>query len=194
MRKSLLIQTTILSLIIIIIFFSYRFFLYERQNKEEKFLSKIDKNIIEKKDTNKIEDLNYSSTDKNGNIYEIFVKTGILDKEDINILYLKKVKAIIKIKNSGIINLYSDFAKYNKSNLNTHFYNNVSLKFKDNNITSNNIYLNYIEKNIKITDNINYYDKDNKMTADVIEYDMLTKISKVYMLDQTKKIKGLIKK
>ena len=193
MRKSLLIQTTILSLIIIIIFFSYRFFLYERQNKEEKFLGKIDKNIIEKKDANKIEDLNYSSTDKNGNIYEIFAKTGILDKEDINILYLKKVKAIIKIKNSGTINLYSDFAKYNKSNLNTHFYENVKMKFKDHNLASSNVYLNYIKKKIKIANNINYYDKDNKMTADIIEYDLLTKISKVYMLDQNKKVKVLIK-
>ena len=193
MRKSLLIQTTILSLIIIIIFFSYRFFLYERQNKEEKFLGKIDKNIIEKKDANKIEDLNYSSTDNNGNIYEIFSKTGILDKEDINILYLKKVKAVIKIKNSGTINLYSDFAKYNKSNLNTHFYENVKIKFKDHNLTSGNVYLNYIKKKIKISDNINYNEKDNKMTADVIEYDLLTKISKVYMIDQTKKIKGFIK-
>ena len=193
MRKSLLIQTAILLLITIIIFFSYRFFLYEEQNKKEKVLSKINENIIEKKDANKIEDLNYSSTDNNGNIYEIFSKTGILDKEDINILYLKKVKAIIEIKNSGVINLASDFAKYNKSNLNTHFYENVKLKFKDHNLTSGNVYLNYIKKKIKIANNINYYDKDNKMTADIIEYDLLTKISKVYMLDKTKKIKGLIK-
>jgi len=193
MRKSLLIQTAILSLIIIIIFFSYKFFLYEEQNKAEKSLSKINKNIIEKTDTDKIEDLNYSSTDENGNIYEIFSKTGIIDKEDINILYLKEVKAVIKIKNSGVINLYSDFAKYNKSSLNTHFYQNVKLKFKDHNLNSGNVYLNYITKKIKIADNINYYDKGNKMTADIIEYDLATKISKVYMLDKTKTIKGLIK-
>ena len=193
MRKSLLIQTAILSLIIIIIFFSYKFFLYEEQNKVEKSLSKINKNIIEKTDTDKIEDLNYSSTDENGNIYEIFSKTGIIDKEDINILYLKEVKAVIKIKNSGVINLYSDFAKYNKSSLDTHFYQNVKLKFKDHNLNSGNVYLNYITKKIKIADNINYYDKGNKMTADIIEYDLVTKISKVYMLDKTKTIKGLIK-
>jgi len=193
MRKSLLIQITIFSLIIIIVFFSYRFFLYEEQNIDGKVLSKIDKNIIEKTDTNKIEDLNYSSSDDNGNIYEIFSKTGIVDKDNINILYLKEVKAIIKIKNSGVINLSSDFAKYHKSNLNTHFYENVKLKFKDHNLTSKNVYLNYIKKKIKISDNIKYYDKDNKMTADIIEYDLLTNISNVYMLDKTKKIKGLIK-
>ena len=193
MRKSLLIQTTILSLIIIIVFFSYRLFLNEEQNKEEKVLAKINGNIIEKKEANLIEDLNYSSTDENGNIYEIFSETGIIDKENINILYLIKVKAIIGIKNSGVINLSSDFAKYNKSNLNTHFYENVKLKFKDNNLTSGNVYLNYIKKKIKISDNINYYDKDNLMTADIIEYDLLTKISNVYMIDKNKKIKGLIK-
>ena len=193
MRKPLLIQTAILSLIIIIIFFSYKFFLYEKQNKEEKVSAKIGKNIIEKKDANKIEDLNYSSTDENGNIYEIFSKTGIIDKEDVNILYLKKVKAIIKIKNSGTINLYSDFAKYNKSNLNTHFYENVKIKFKDHHLTSGNVYLNYIKKKIKIADNINYNEKDNKMTADVIEFDLITKTSKIYMLNQTNKITGLIK-
>ena len=194
MRKSLLIQITILSLIIIIVFFSYRFFLYEEQNKKEKVLAKIDENVIEKKDANIIEDLNYSSTDENGNIYEIFSETGVVDKKDINILYLKKVKAIIEIKNSGVINLSSDFAKYNKSNLNTHFYENVKLNFQDHNLTSGNVYLNYIKKKIKISDNINYYEKNNKMTADIIEYDLLTKISNVYMLDKTKKIKGLIKK
>ena len=32
------------------------------------------------------------------------------------------------------------------------------------------------------------------MTADVIEFDLLTKISRIYMLDKNKKIKGLIKK
>ena len=193
MNKPLLIQTGILSLIIIIIFFSYRFFLYEEKKKEENLLNKIDENIIKKKDTNIIQDLNYNSTDENGNIYKIFSETGIIDKEDINILYLKKVRAIIKIKNSGVVNLYSDFAKYNKSNLNTHFYENVELKFKNYNLTSSNVYLNYIKKKIKISDNINYYDKGNKMTADVIEYDLLAKTSKIYMLDQNNKIKGLVK-
>jgi len=193
MRKSLLIQTTILSLIIIIIFFSYRFFLYEKKNNEENLLTKTEKNSVKKKDANLIEDLNYNAADDNGNIYEIFSKIGVIDKVDPNILYLEKVKAIIKIKDSGIVNVYSDFAKYNKINLNTHFHENVSLKFKDHNITSNNLYLNYIKKEIKIADNINYYDKNNKMTADAIDFNLLTKTSKVYMLDETNKIKGLIK-
>ena len=193
MHKSFLIQTTILSLIIIIIFFSYKFLLYEKKNNSENLLTETGNNSFEIEDTNRIEDLNYSSSDNNGNTYEIFSKTGIIDKDSIDVLILKKVKAVINIKNSGNVYVYSDFAKYNKSNLNTHFYENVELKFKNHNLTSGNVYLNYIKKKIKISDNINYYDKDNKMTADVIEYDLLTKMSKIYMLDQNNKIKGLVK-
>ena len=192
MRTSLLIQTTILLIVIVIIFASYKFFFYENQTKEVKILTKTEKNDI-KKDDNLIEDLNYNSSDENGNVYEINSESGVIDEKDINILYLKNVKAVIKIKNSGVVNVYSDFAKYNKSNLNTHFYENVSLNFKDHNIASNNIYLNYLEKKIKITNNISYYDKNNKMTADVIEFDLLTKMSKIYMLDKANKIKGIIK-
>ena len=192
MRTSLLIQTTILLIVIIIIFASYKFFFYENQTKEVKILTKTEKNDIKKED-NLIEDLNYNSSDENGNVYEINSESGVIDEKDINILYLKNVKAVIKIKNSGVVNVYSDFAKYNKSNLNTHFYENVSLKFRDHNIASNNIYLNYLEKKIKITNNISYYDKNNKMTADVIEFDLLTKVSKIYMMDKANKIKGLIK-
>ena len=192
MRTSLLIQTTILLIVIIIIFASYKFFFYENQTKEVNILTRTEKNDIKKED-NLIEDLNYNSSDENGNVYEINSESGVIDEKDINILYLKNVKAVIKIKNSGVVNVYSDFAKYNKSNLNTHFYENVSLKFRDHNIASNNIYLNYLEKKIKITNNISYYDKNNKMTADVIEFDLLTKMSKIYMMDKADKIKGLIK-
>ena len=192
MRTSLLIQTTILLIVIIIIFASYKFFFYENQTKEVSILTKTEKNDIKKED-NLIEDLNYNSSDENGNVYEINSESGVIDEKDINILYLKNVKAVIKIKNSGVVNVYSDFAKYNKSNLNTHFYENVSLQFRDHNIASNNIYLNYLEKKIKITNNISYYDKNNKMTADVIEFDLLTKMSKIYMMDKANKIKGLIK-
>ena len=192
MRTSLLIQTTILLLVIMIVFVSYKFFFYENQTKEVNILSRTEKNDIKKED-NLIEDLNYNSSDENGNIYEINSKSGVIDEKDINILYLKNVKAVIKIKNSGVVNVYSDFAKYDKSNLNTHFYENVSLKFRDHNIASNNIYLNYLEKKIKITNNISYYDKNNKMTADVLEFDLLTTVSKIYMMDKANKIKGLIK-
>jgi hypothetical protein len=89
MRTSLLIQTTILLIVIVIIFASYKFFFYENQTKEVKILTKTEKNDI-KKDDNLIEDLNYNSSDENGNVYEINSESGVIDEKDINILYLKE--------------------------------------------------------------------------------------------------------
>jgi lipopolysaccharide assembly outer membrane protein LptD (OstA) len=167
--------------------------LYEEKNNPGNLLTETDNNSLKTEDSNRIEELNYSSNDNHGNIYEIFSETGVIDKDNIDLLILKKVKAVINIKNSGIVYVYSDFAKYNKSNLNTHFYENVILEFNEHNISSNNIYLNYVQKEFKISDNINYHDKNNKMTADVIEFNLLTKVSKIYMLDKNDKIKVLIK-
>ena len=49
MRTSLLIQTTILLLVIMIVFVSYKFFFYENQTKEVNILTKTEKNDIKKK-------------------------------------------------------------------------------------------------------------------------------------------------
>jgi len=78
MKKTLLIQLGILTLIIIIAFFTYNYL-----NKEKKAVEKIDKKTkIKGNKSNKIEDLKYKSSDKNGNIYEILSKSGTIDDKN----------------------------------------------------------------------------------------------------------------
>ena len=197
MSKSRIIQILIFKLIIIIIFFSYNYLL--DVNKKNNFLSS-NKKLENKKVTidkdselEFIEELNYISTDEKGNIYEIFSKSGKINEEDQDILLLEKVYAKISIKNSGKIYIYSDNAKYNKSNLNTHFFNNVSLDYEDHNIKSDNIYLDYITKEVKIAKNVRYADSYNQINADAIDMDLVTKFSKIYMIDKKKKITATIK-
>jgi len=197
MSKSRIIQILIFILIIIIIFFSYNYLL--DVNKKNNFLSS-NKKLENKKVTidkdselEFIEELNYISTDEKGNIYEIFSKSGKINEEDQDILLLEKVYAKISIKNSGKIYIYSDNAKYNKSNLNTHFFNNVSLDYEDHNIKSDNIYLDYITKEVKIAKNVRYADSYNQINADAIDMDLVTKFSKIYMIDKKKKITATIK-
>jgi len=189
MKKTLLIQLGILTLIIIIAFFTYNYL-----NKEKKAVEKIDKKTkIKGNKSNKIEDLKYKSSDKNGNIYEILSKSGTIDDKNQNLLILENVNAKIIIKKFDTIYIYADYAKYNKINLNTHFYKNLNLKYIDHNIESDDIFLDYIKKEVKIANNVNYFDKNNRLNADIIELDLITKISKIYMIDEGKKIKALIK-
>ena len=76
-----------------------------------------------------IEDLKYSSTDKDGNEYKIEAKRGNIDKNDPDILYLENVDALISLNNSEFISISSKFAKYNTKSYDTLFNNSVSVDY-----------------------------------------------------------------
>ena len=73
--------------------------------------------------------------------------------------------------------------------MNTFFYDNVKLVHEDNIILSNKIFLNYLDKKVKITENVIYTGNKNKLFADAVDVDLITKISKIYMIEDEKKVK-----
>ena len=50
--------------------------------------------------SNLLSELNFSSEDKNGNIYTLIAQEGEIDFENNNIIFLKKIKATVKLNNS----------------------------------------------------------------------------------------------
>ena len=54
---------------------------------------------------------------------------------------------------------------------------------------SDKIFLNYLDKKVKITENVIYTGNKNKLSADVVDIDLITKISKIYMVEDKKKVK-----
>ena len=145
---------------------------------------KIEKNIISK--------LTYKSLDDNGNVYEIKSDSGFIQKNDNNTLLLKKVEAKILIYNYGTVYIFSDNALYNKVSLDTHFYENVNLKYHNHDIKSDDLYLEYSEKKVKISNNVHYESQNSKLIADEITMNLLTKVSKIYMTNKKKKVKAII--
>tara|TARA_B100000902_G_scaffold379821_1_gene414538 strand:+ start:149 stop:685 length:537 start_codon:yes stop_codon:yes gene_type:complete len=175
------------------IFTYFSFFHKKNQNSVS---STNDKSITSQNFDNetgsKIDDIYYISKDENGNSYEIVSEFGELDQKNSDVIKLKSVTATINIENSGKILVSSKNALYNRVNLNTYFYGDVSLKHDDHRITSDNMDMDYVNKDIKISGNVVYLHDDNSMNADIVEIDMLTKVSKIYMKDKTEKIKALI--
>ena len=51
-------------------------------------------------------------------------------------------------------------------------------------------FLNFFDKQTLVKNNIYYTDQQNKLFADIIEIDLMTKISKVYMLEKQKNTSG----
>ena len=60
-------------------------------------------------------------------------------------------------------------------------------------IDSDELFMNYIDKNINIKNNVRYKGLNNKLYADIVEIDLVTKFSKIYMLDKQKKVKVELK-
>ena len=182
MSTKSLIQSVIILVIITIVYFIYTFFL----NKDQEIInvSKIDTNI-----DNKILDLKYNAIDEEGNSYIIESKSGKVSEKDKSILILKEVIGIIRVKNTENIMIVSDFAEYNKTTFNTYFYDNVKLTYDGHLINSDTLFMNYVDKNINIKNNVFYQGDNNKLLADMVEIDLVTKLSKIYMLDKEKRVK-----
>ena len=188
MSSKSLIQSGIVLIISLIFLVTYLLFF----NKNED-LVKIKEAEIDKKVDNKILDLKYNAIDEDGNSYVIESAAGKVSEKEKNLLILEKVTGVIKIKNSEDIIILSDFANYNKTTLDTYFYDNVRLTYDGHSIDSNELFMNYIDKNINIKDNVRYKGLNNKLYADIVEIDLVTKFSKIYMLDNQKKVKVELK-
>ena len=157
------------------------------------FLNKIE--IIEDKKkqfktkSNLIENIKYTSVDKEGNGYIITSKTGELDYNQPELILMKNVIATINLNNSVPIIISADNAIYNNINYDTNFYENVVVTYNDHFISSDNLDL-IFEKNLAtISNNIIYKNLNTKLQADKVEIDLITKNSKIFMNDKTKKIK-----
>ena len=205
MPKSIIYQIIIFILILLIMAVTYySFFSKKKFDKESKMDEKnLNNQIVEGQSGSRIEKIFYISEDENGNSYKITSDYGEFDfksnlkidefnQKGSDIIKLENVVAVIDLKKSGIINISSKNALYNRVNLNTYFYEDVNLNFNEHHVKSYDLNMNYVGKNIKITGNVNYLNNNNFFNADIIEMDMLTKSSRIYMKKKTDKIKALV--
>ena len=145
--------------------------------------------------SNIIEKVRYSSNDPDGNEYIILADEGEIDIKDSQIIFLKNVKAIIKLKNSDDIKISSDFGKYDANTLDTIFTENVLIIYLDNKINSEYLDFSLGRNSMIISKNVIYTNEDNDsniLKTDVVEIDIRTKDTKFYMYDKDKKV-SLIK-
>ena len=197
MKKAQMLQISILVLILIISYFTYNYLNYKRAYEVTKTENEINSSKkveeVELKNSNVIEELSYKSLDDSGNIYEINSVSGTIFEENENILLLKKVSAKILIIGHGTVYISSNEAKYDRVNLDTHFFGDSSLVYHDHNVASDDIFLKYTEKEVEISNNVKYIFKNNNLAADIMNFDLIKKVSKIYMTNKKDKVKVKIK-
>ena len=135
-----------------------------------------------------IEDLKYQSIDKRGNKYEIEAKKGNIDKNNPDVIYLEKVKAVIFLKNSENILIESNYAKYNAKSFDTLFNNSVSVDYGEHFLKSEFLDLSFENNLVSVYDNVRYLNGISSLRADKAEIDILNKKTKIFMENPNKKV------
>jgi len=144
--------------------------------------------------SNIIKDVKYTSVDVKGNKYEITASKGEIDFSNTNIIFLTDVNAIIILADLNTIKISSSFGKYNTNNLDTIFSKNVLIKYLDNRITGGYLDFSPERNSMIISKNVIYNNPKNILKSDVVEIDLKTKDTKIYMHENTKKVRIKSKK
>ena len=189
----------ILGISFIILFFSLLVFLYYKSNYKREHVEKktnkvlIEKEIIETSEekiesSNVIEDVSYSAKDAKGNEYFLKAGKGVIDQNNSNYIFLTSVEAIINLKNYKLIEIASDFGKYNINNYDTIFSKNVIITYLDNKITGDYLDFSWDKNLMMISKNVTLENDKNSLQADVIEVNIEKRDIKIFMYEETKKV------
>ena len=188
-KKIILLFMVVLFLSVLNHFFFKNLDKDQLDNSSKNLDTKFKKEKLEEKSysSNIIENVKYSSIDPKGNEYTIIASKGEIDIKNNQTIFLKNVKATIKLKNSDIILISSGFAKYN-ANLDTIFTESVVIENPQNKIIGEYLDFSMLRKNIIISKNVVFNSNSNILKTDVIEIDIDTKNTKFYMYEKDKKV------
>ena len=203
MSKKTLMQIFLVIFLFFLILFTFIFF-YEpnETNKPFKTLknSEVNNIVSSSEEQSMIENLEYTSSNNNGDVFELYADYGEPSIEDPDLMFLKNVRAKIIFVDKNNINLISDFANFNTKTFETFFINNVQITRMDEIVTGNELYLvleNKIdlqkdkkkEQNlIRMSHNIFFQKPGYNLKADILEIDLITKNLKIFMNDKIEKV------
>jgi len=162
------------------------------ENNEKKITSSLD--LSEKTERKKpeiknlVKDIEYLTTDKNGNKYKILAKSGRTNTDDKNILDLDNVRGVITSPKRSTVYIVSDFAEYNSSSLNSKFYQNVVINYEDKEITCDYFDID-MQTNIAIAyNNVVVTDPNSIMKAGKIILNIETKVININPENKKEKV------
>ena len=162
---------------------------YDKSEKTAEIENLKTETSAEEEISNLIENINYSSFDKEGNKYLIEAKSGRVNQNNFDKIKMKNVYAKITFINQEFIEIKSGFANYNRETSETLFYNEVLTSYLDHKIRSNQLELLFKDKLAKINENVIYSSNQGKVEADQVLLNLTSKIAKIFMNDSEEKVK-----
>ncbi len=188
MNKKTVLQVLLIFLITVIAISFYVKYFNKDQNVVRKDL--IEEKIITNQSNSStyIENIDYVSSDSNGNKYQITAEKAEIDIDNSDIIFLENVTAYIFIKGSDKIKITSNFGKYNTKNYDTIFSKSVIIIYSSHKITGEYMDFSFLNNFGTISTDVFYTEGKTSLLADKIEMNLATKDTKIFMTDKIKKI------
>ena len=186
-KKTGLQVVMVLIIILISLWFYLKYFTKNFEDaKETPVIEKIDEN--QNTTSTYINDINYVSSDAKGNKYQITAKQAEIKTENSDVMLLRDVVAYIFIKDSDKIKITSNLSKYNTKNYDTIFSENVIVIYPGQKITGEYLDFSFLNNLGTFTTNVIYTGEKTNLFADKIEMNLITKDTKIFMIDSEKKV------
>ena len=184
-----IIQLILFSILIIIIYVFYNKYFKENHkavtdNTLSITSSQIQKedNLTNQKENNIIKNLKYEISIRENNDYQTMSELSELTyKDGAELIMMTKVTATLTDENNNSIIITSDKAIYNNTNYNTSFEDNIKIKYLNNIILADNMFLDFKENFISVKNNVKYNGSLGNLEADNIKINLITKKIDVFM-------------
>ena len=187
--KKILIQLVFVFLAITLFTYTYTTNDKEDLNKteiEQKKIIKDEEVLSSKKDITI--NLEYSGTDNRGNFYKILSKYSETNMENLNLINLKGVSAVINLFDGRTITIRSDSALYDQSNNDTKFKGNVIINEKFNSIKAENADLYFSKNLINVFENVEIFNDKALLKSDKLDINLLKGFAKFSMNKKNQKV------
>ena len=181
-KKIVKIFFSFLFLIILAVFVYLKFY----ENNKTQIIKE---NIVDlASNSNIIKDVEYTTRDNEGNEYFIKAEEGEIDFSNRNIIFLTKVKALIKLVDAEEVIIVSEFGKYNLETFDTIFSKNVIINYINNKINGEYLEFSMERNSLIISRDVIYSNLENELKADVVEINIKNKDTKIFMYEKEKKV------
>jgi len=189
MNKKKLLQVFIIFLIVLISVWFYLEYFNESSKDLKENITDQKVEVVENNTANYIEDIDYTSLDSGGNKYQITAKRAKIDLLNPDIMFLENSKAYMYTQDyADKVKIISDFGEYNSENYDTIFSTNVIITYSDYKITGEYLEFSFLNNLGVISGNVIYSGDSINLSADRVEINLITRDTKIFMDNKTKKV------
>ena len=188
-KKLRIIQSILLILSFLIIFFTY----LDREKKtNEKILTKENQELVKKQIESKSQDgevffnIEYSGLDLAGNRYILKSKKASNKKENQKIVNMESVEAIFYFKDNTVLKVLSDKGVYNNETLDMVFNKNVKANYEGSELLAQKAEYSNSKSFLIISEKVKITDIRGTMVADELLFDIKNKTLNIASYDDKK--------